>query len=86
MIDLGFTASGGVVGDGTITGTLIGSGAGTVQLSQNVTVGATGAKLDFPGNLFKWTGGITAVSAGGTLVNQGGAVLTIGGSPELTGP
>ncbi len=85
LIDLGFTQSGGVAGDGTITGTMTGSGAGTVQLSQAVTIGTAGATLDFPGNLFQWAGGATTVSAGGTLTNQAGATLTIAASVRLLG-
>ena len=85
LIDLGFTQSGGVAGDGTITGTLTGSGAGTVQVSQSVTVGSAGATLDFPANPFLWTGGTITVSPGGTLTSQAGTTLTITGQVGLLG-
>ncbi len=74
-----------MVGDGTITGTMTGAGAGTVQVSQAVTIGTAGATLDFPGNLFQWAGGAITVSAGGTLTNQAGATLTIAASVRLLG-
>ena len=66
LIDLGFTASGGVVGDGTITGTLTRLWSRDCSTEPERHRRRNGRKLDFPGNLFKWTGGITAVSAGGT--------------------
>ena len=43
----------------TYSGTLTGTGGGTVQLSNNDTlvVGAAGLTLDFSGTMFQWTGG-----------------------------
>ena len=87
LIDLGLTASGGVVGDGTITGTLTGSGAGTVQLSQSVSVGDAGLALRFTGAAFEWTAGTITPLGTGQVTNVAGSSVAIaaGGGEELTG-
>ncbi len=68
----------------TWSGTLTGSGTGTIsQTTGTVTIAGGGATLNFPNNYFRWVGG--AVN-GGTLTNQsfvtfdpsGGGVLTFG--------
>ena len=72
----GNLAQGGVLdltGGQTITysGTLTGSGSGTVQLNSGTfVVGIGGVTLNFPGSMFQWTGG-EIDGAGGLLTNQG---------------
>ena len=64
----------------TYSGTLTGSGAGTVQFSSGtLTVGVGGLTLNFAGNLFQWTGGGLEAS-GGNVTNLGN--INLSGSNE----
>ncbi len=64
----------------TYSGTLTGSGSGTVQFSTGtLTVGLGGLTLDFPSNLFQWTGGNLDAS-GETVTNMG--TINLSGSSE----
>jgi RHS repeat-associated protein len=64
----------------TYSGTLTGSGAGTVELSSGVLYPAIGGvTLDFPGRMFQWTGGSINGQAG-SLTNQG--TINLAGSNE----
>jgi hypothetical protein len=55
----------------TYSGTLTGSGSGTVQLSSGIlAIGIGGATFDFPGSMFQWTGGAVS-GACGAMTNQG---------------
>jgi hypothetical protein len=64
----------------TYSGTLTGSGTGTVELAGGVLdVGSGGVTLNFPGSVFQWTGGqIQAFS--GDVTNLG--TITLAGSNE----
>ena len=55
---------------GSYGGTLSGSGGGTVQLSGSVYPAVGGITLNFPGNMFQWTGGAMFASLG-NVINQG---------------
>ena len=48
----------------TISGTLTGSGGGTVQLDSNIEPGIGGLTLNFPGSMLQWTGGTFWASVG----------------------
>ena len=64
----------------TYSGTLTGSGSGTVQFSSGtLTVGVGGLSLNFGGNLFQWTGGGLEAS-GGNITNLG--TINLSGSNE----
>ena len=64
----------------TYSGTLAGSGGGTVQFSSGtITVGVGGLTLDFPGSMFQWTGGGFEAS-GGNVSNLG--TINIAGSSQ----
>ena len=64
----------------TYSGTLTGSGSGTVQFTTGtMTVGVGGLTLDFPGSMFQWTGGGLEAS-GGNVTNQG--TINLSGSNE----
>jgi hypothetical protein len=63
------------------SGTLTGSGAGTVQLSDGILYpGLGGVTLDFPGPMFQWTGGSMELSVGDAInlgtINLSGADQT----------
>ncbi|HWB12842.1 MAG TPA: DUF4214 domain-containing protein [Pirellulales bacterium] len=78
-------AAGGAInlsGNNTFSGTLSGSGAGTVSLSSgDSTIGAGGATFDFPAGMFQWTNaGIDLL--GNTLTNSGS--LTLGSDTSNT--
>ena len=64
----------------TYSGTLSGSGSGTVQFAGGtMTVGIGGLALNFPGSMFQWTdGGLEA--SGGNVTNQG--TINLSGSNE----
>ena len=69
------------LGDGEhFTGTYTGSGAGVVQLSQGTdpnnlySDNVKGMVLNFPGNLFQWTGGTIGSYQGGNLVTNVGTI------------
>jgi hypothetical protein len=62
-----------LTGTGTpsYSGTLTGTGEGTVELATGrLYIGTGGMTLDFPGNMFQWTGG-TIDAGNGDLVNLG---------------
>jgi hypothetical protein len=65
---------------GTITGSITGSGGGTVLLGINghVGVGSGGATLNFSAGLFQWTGGGLSLGAN-NLTNLAGSFITIAG-------
>ena len=64
----------------TYTGTLMGSGSGTVQLSGGTfAIGLGGATFNFPGSLFQWTGGVISTSVG-NLTNLG--TMNLAGSND----
>ncbi len=64
----------------TYDGTLTGSGAGTVQLSGGIMqIGLGGLTLNFPGNIFQWTGGAIDTSVG-DLTNLG--TINLAGSND----
>ncbi|HUY34127.1 MAG TPA: DUF4214 domain-containing protein [Pirellulales bacterium] len=59
------------------SGTLIGSGAGTVRFSGGqIDSGSGGLNLNFPGNMFQWTGGDFATLSSPKLTNLGTMNLT----------
>ena len=63
--------TGGQIDVTTFAGTLTGSGAGTVQISGGrLLIGVGGLTLDFPGNMFQWSGGVIDAGQGG-LTNLG---------------
>ena len=64
----------------TYSGTLSGSGGGTVSLNSGTfAVGIGGATFNFPGSMFQWTGGGIS-GAGGTLTNLG--TINLSGSND----
>jgi hypothetical protein len=70
--------------DGTYMGTYTGSGDGTVRLSRGriEAVGDSGVTLNFPGQLFQWTGGEIYASIFGTLVTNTGTINVDGPAPK----
>jgi hypothetical protein len=61
----------------TATGTLTGTGAGTVLLAVgNLTVGSAGLTLNFAPGLFQWTSGTLTIPTGTTLTNNGTVTAT----------
>ncbi len=75
----------------TCSGTLSGSGAGTVQ-TEGMAVGIGGLTLNFPGNMFQWAGGAISTSLGdvtnlGTLnlVGSGAENISFGGTLDNFG-
>ena len=84
MIDLnGATVAGS--GNATFTGTYTGSGAGTVRLASGdfltgseAVQSSPGPTLNFPGNLFQWTGGRIVNGRANTLANSG--VMNLSGT------
>jgi RHS repeat-associated protein len=64
------------------SGTLRGSGGGTAEFrAGGLNIGLGGLTLNFPGNMFQWTGG--SISSGlGDLTNLG--VINLGGSSDKT--
>jgi hypothetical protein len=66
------------------TGTLSGSGSGTVELADGrFAVGAGGATFNFMGTLFQWTGGTIDVTSGGTLTNATSGVINVAGTADV---
>ena len=64
----------------TYSGTLSGSGGGTVSLNSGTfAVGIGGVTFNFPSSMFQWTGGGIS-GAGGTLTNLG--TINLSGSNE----
>ncbi len=64
----------------TYSGTLTGSGSGTIQFSGGTfTVGVGGVTLDFPENLFQWTDGAMELT-GGDATNLG--TINLSGSNQ----
>ena len=64
----------------TYTGTLTGSGTGTVQLSSGtLAIGIGGVTFNFPGSMFQWTGGGIS-GAAGNLTNLG--TINLAGSND----
>ena len=71
-----------LTGGGTVTyaGTLTGTGSGTVQLTGGTFYPAVGGvTLNFPGNMFQWTGGAMELSVG-DVTNLG--TINLSGSGE----
>jgi hypothetical protein len=69
----------------TYTGSITGSGSGTVALNgATITIPSAGATFNFAGKLFQWTGGTIDVSAG-SLTNNGTINLSTTTSVTLTG-
>ena len=64
----------------TYSGTLTGSGSGTVEIASGaLAIGVGGVALDFPGTLFQWTGGGIS-GAAGNLTNLG--TINLAGSND----
>ena len=86
--DATISVGGGFSGSGEllVSGTLTGSGAGTVQfvggIDIGLDVGLGGLTLDFPGNMFQWAGG-TITTLSGNMLNAGN--MYISGYCYLTG-
>ncbi len=68
------------LGGGTVvSGTLTGSGAGAVDINNNVAVGLGGATFNFPGSLLQWTAGLLSL-ASGNVTNLG--TINLAGSND----
>jgi hypothetical protein len=90
-----FTVAAGAVldiGGGTIsyTGTVSGSGAGTVRLADGIvhivqTADSPGATFDFAPGLFLWQGGILTVESNASLTNAGTLTLASADEQVLNG-
>ncbi len=68
------------------TGTYTGTGGGIVRLSQGTfyTNNSTGATLDFPGNLFQWTGGTIGSYQGGHILKNAGTMNLSGDTDKVS--
>ena len=55
---------------GIFSGTLTGTGTGTVELTESINIGIGGLTLNFAGTMFQWTGGVM-LAALGDVTNQG---------------
>jgi hypothetical protein len=70
----------------TYTGSITGSGSGTVELhSATLTIPSAGATFNFAGTVFQWTGGTIDVSSGGTLTNAGVININASSGANLLG-
>ena len=67
-------------GGETISGTVTGSGGGSISLNGSINIGLGGMTLNFPGNMFQWTAG-AMYAALGNVTNQGTIILD--GSSDL---
>jgi hypothetical protein len=67
------------------SGTLAGTGAGTVAITQTLTVASTGLTLQMPGNLLQWSSGTVDVSSGGTLINAQNSVINTSANVAISG-
>jgi hypothetical protein len=62
----------------TYTGSVTGSGSGTIALKfGTMQIAAAGATFNFPGAMFQWSGGNIDDSSGGTLTNASTGVFNI---------